>query len=313
MELRHLRYFVVAAEEENFHRAARRLNLAQPALSRQIRDLEVELGVTLFDRGARKVRLSLVGTVFYEDARTILRQVETSCERARRASHGQVGTLRIAFNSLAARHVVLSSSLDAFRQRQPDVELKLRPMVASGQLAVLKEGELDAGFLCFRPEYDTELSFVPLFSTDVVVAVPATHELGDRDALVMEDFRDLPFVYFPRSHSPDMYDRVHAAFREKGVFLRTTHEAVAEEVLLGFVSAGMGVTLVPSDLENRYSGSVRFKQVKDLSIPLRLDFVWLKSNRSAALAHFVESVRKAKEAIGDGATAAAGAAAGTTG
>ena len=290
MELRHLRYFIVAAEEQNFHRAAERLRVAQPALSRQIRDLEQELGATLFDRESRKVKLSAAGAVFLKEVRAILQRVELAAGLARRAAHGQAGSLRIAFNSLSARHKILPGCLDVFRRKQPDVEIKLMPMVAQQQLAALQRGDLDAGFLCFRPKSDSRLGHKRLLVEKMLVAMPANHRLAKQKRLKLVEFVDEPFVYFPRAHSPDMFDNVMQVCATGGLAPRIVHEAVAEEVLLGFVSVGMGLTFVPASMRGLYPESICFRQVSDFDITLQLDLVWLKTNRSAVLARFVESV-----------------------
>ena len=294
MELRHLRYFLVAAQEENLHRAAARLNVAQPALSRQIRDLEDELGATLFDRQARRVRLSAIGALFLEDVRKILQDVDEARARVRRARQGQVGRLHIAFNSLSARHGLLSACLNYFRLKRPEVELKLTPMVAQNQIAALRSGAVDAGFLCFRPEEDQSLSHIKLMVEDVVLAMPKKHPLAGKRRLRLQDLTNEPFVYFPRSHSPDMFDRVVQSCLSGGLSLRIVHEAVAEEVLLGLVSVGMGMTFVPASLRNSYPDSVCYRPVDGFSVPLQLDLVWQRTNSAPALPAFIESVRLAK-------------------
>src|ERR1700745_1875061 len=146
MELRHLRYFVAIGEEENYRRAARRLNVAQTALSTQIRDLEAELGVKLFDRLPRGVKLSVAGRLFLEDARRILQQVSEAAARAARVARGQSGTLRIGFTGKASWYAVVPARLRLFRQRHPDAELQLRPAGSVDQIEEIRSGRVDAGF-----------------------------------------------------------------------------------------------------------------------------------------------------------------------
>jgi len=157
MELRHLRYFMVVGEEQHYGRASRRLRVAQPALSRQIQDLEEELGFKVFDRLPRGVKLSAAGTLFLEDARRILQAVSEAIARAARVARGQSGTLCIGFPENASWHGVVPDSFRRFRERQPDVELDLRPVASLEQLDAIRSGRLDAGFLNFMPKGDPEL------------------------------------------------------------------------------------------------------------------------------------------------------------
>src|SRR5216684_478662 len=128
MELRHLRYFVGVGEEQHFGRAAERLHIAQPALSRQIQDLEKEIGFPLFDRLPRGVKLSAAGKLFLEDARRILAEVQEATRRAERVAKGKAGTLRVGFMETISWHGALPKALRRFRKRQPDVELQLHAM-----------------------------------------------------------------------------------------------------------------------------------------------------------------------------------------
>ena len=147
MELRHLRYFLAVGEEEHYGRAAARLRVAQPALSRQIQDLEEEIGFKLFDRMPRGVRISAAGKLFLEDARRILQQLNEATDRARRVARGQSGTLRVGFAENASWHGVVPDSFRRFRERIPDGELQLNPMASLEQIEALMAGHIDAGFI----------------------------------------------------------------------------------------------------------------------------------------------------------------------
>src|SRR5246500_305021 len=157
MELRHLRYFVAVGEEQHYRRASRRLRVAQPALSRQIRELEEEVGFKLFDRLPRGVKLSAAGRLFLEDARRILQQVSEAAARAARVARGQSGTLRVGFTENASWRGVVPDSLRRFRERQPDAELQLTPATSLEQIEAIRSGRLDAGFVFNMPKADTQL------------------------------------------------------------------------------------------------------------------------------------------------------------
>src|ERR1700726_2265538 len=157
MELRHLRYFVAVGEAQHYGRAARRLRVAQPALSRQIQHFEDELGFKLFDRLPRGVKLSVAGKLFLEDARRILQAVSGSTTRAAHVASDQSGTLRVGFTENASWHGVVPDSFRLLREQQLDAELQLQPAASLEQLDAIRSGRLDAGFVNFMPDADPDL------------------------------------------------------------------------------------------------------------------------------------------------------------
>src|ERR1700722_3212248 len=158
MELRHLRYFVAIGEEQHYGRAAKSLGIAQPALSRQIQDLEKELGFTLFDRLPRGVKLSAAGRLYLDDARRILQEVEEAKLRAGRVAFGMAGTLRVGFAELFSWHGVVPDSFRRFRRRQPDVELDLQPLRSVETVEAVRSGRLDAGFIFTLADPDEDFA-----------------------------------------------------------------------------------------------------------------------------------------------------------
>jgi DNA-binding transcriptional LysR family regulator len=208
MELRHLRYFVAVGEEQHYGRAARRLRLAQPALSRQIQDIERELGFQLFDRLPRGVKLSAAGELFLEDARRILQAVSQATARAARVARGQSGTLRVGFPENASWHGVVPSSFRRFREQYPNVELHLQPTPSLEQVDAIRSGGLDGGFLNFMPKADPELDQLLVGIQHVELAVPKRHRLTQLKKIRLHDLVDESFVWFPRRASPAFYDRM---------------------------------------------------------------------------------------------------------
>src|SRR6202162_601497 len=172
MELRHLRYFVAVGEEQHYGHAAQRLRVAQPALSRQIQDLEDELGFKLFDRLPRGVKLSTAGTLFLEDARHILDSVREAAARAARVARGQSGTLRIGFAENASWHGVAPDSFRRFREQQPGVDLQLQPPASLEELDAIRSRRLDAGFVNFMPKADADLDQLTVGRQQIELAVP---------------------------------------------------------------------------------------------------------------------------------------------
>src|ERR1700751_2971005 len=223
MELRHLRYFVAIGEEENYRRAAQRLNVAQTALSTQIQDLEAELGFKLFDRLPRGVKLSAAGKGFLADARRILRDVNEAASRAARVARGQSGTLRVGFTEQASWRGVVPESLRRFRKRQPDAELQLTPATSLEQIEAMRSGRLDAGFVFNMPKPDTELDQIAVALQRVELAVPKRHPLIKLKNLRLQDLADAPFVWFPRQESPAFYENTPPAYATCGSMICGIH------------------------------------------------------------------------------------------
>src|SRR5882672_2551520 len=198
MELRHLRYLVAVGEEQHYGRAAARLRLAQPALSRQIQDLEGEIGFKLFDRLPRGVKLSTEGKAFLVDARRILQEVNEATMRAGRVARGQAGTLRVGFTENASWHGVVPEAFRKFRREQPDAELQVNPLSSLEQFEAVCSGRLDAGFIFNMPKTDRELDQIPVASHKIALAAPKGHAPQKLMKLRLRDLGGAHFVWFPR-------------------------------------------------------------------------------------------------------------------
>lgn len=292
MELRHLRYLVAVGEDQHFGRASRRLRVAQPALSRQIKDLEEEIGFQLFDRLPRGVKLSAAGTLFLEDARRILQTVDEAAARAARAARGQSGTLRVGFAENASWHGVVPDSFRRFREQQPDVELQLRPAPSSEQVEAIRSGRLDAGFVNFMPESDRELDQLTASVNDVELAALKAHPLTKRKQLRLRDLTEVPFIWFPRRTSPPFYDQLmHECYRGGLISPRIVQEGPNEATILSLVSTGLGVGWVLGSARWRCPETVAILPVSDLKVPLRLALAWRRDNASPLLTGFIGVVQ----------------------
>ncbi len=293
MELRHLRYFVAVGEEEHYGRASRRLRVAQPALSRQIQDLEEEVGFKLFDRLPRGVKLSSAGKLFLDDARRILQEVSEAGARAARVARGQSGTLRIGFTENASWRGVVPDSFRRFREQQPDAELQLQPAPSLEQLDAIRSGSLDAGFLNFMPKADSELDQLLVAKQHIELAVPKRHPFTKLKKLRLRDLTDVPFVWFPRLANPVFYDRMMLACYRGG--LKSPHivqEGFNEATILSLVSTGLGVGWVLGSARWRCPASVAILPVVDLNVPLTLALAWRRDNTSPLLAKFIGEIKR---------------------
>jgi DNA-binding transcriptional LysR family regulator len=245
-ELRHLVYFHEVARRLHFRRAAEALGVAQPALSRQIAQLEAALGARLFTRSSRRVELTPAGLLLAGRMDPLLRPLSGIPSEVRAVSEGRVGLVRVAFTGLAMA-TVLPGILREFHKRRPGIRLALNESPTSTQLAHLQSGDIDCGF--FHPDSPGPgLLTRELLRERNGILLPADHPLAKRTVLRLRDLASTPFVLFPRSHNPGFYDRVLAAFAAAGVAPRIEEEVWPRVNGVGFVSAGIGATfLCPSE------------------------------------------------------------------
>jgi DNA-binding transcriptional LysR family regulator len=293
MELRHLRYFLAVGEEQHYGRAARRLRVAQPALSRQIQDLEKEVGFKLFERLPRGVKLSSAGQLFLADARRILEEVNDAAARAARVARGQLGTLRVGFTESASWRGVVPESFRRFREMQSDAELQLQSLPSLVQLEAIRSGRLDAGFVFNTPKADPELHGLPVAMQRIELATPAGHPLTKLKQVRLRDLASASFVWFPRREAPVLYDRLmHECFRGGLKSPNIVQEGQDEATILSLVATGLGVGWVLGTARWRRPKSVVILSVVDLDVPQPLSLAWRKDNRSPLLASFVADVQR---------------------
>src|SRR5882757_4046460 len=298
MELRHLRYFVGVGEEQHFGRAAERLHITQPALSRQIQDLEKDLGFTLFDRLPRGVRLSAAGKLFLSDARCILQDVDNAKLRAERIAHGKAGTLRIGIATAVAWHGLVVDAFRKFRHGQPDAELELHHLLSVHQVDAILSGRLDAGFVASLTPWNKDLAHCEFAQDRMVLAVPRGHALTKRETVRLRDLRTLPFVWFPRWVNPVIYDRLMQACARGGLSApRIVQEAPDRDTNLGLVQCRIGISWQPETVRWHCPRGIVLLPVVDMDVRLPFNLIWKKDNSSPLLQRFVaqvESVRTEK-------------------
>ena len=288
MELRHLRYFVAVAEELHFGRAAARLHLAQPPLSRQIRDLEEELGATLFDRNRRAVALTAAGTAFLEEVRHVFEGVERAAETARRAHRGEIGGLRIGYVGSVA-YSGLPEIVRAYRARLPSVEVRMQEMSPAGQVEALLAGRLDVGF-ARGPVDEPALEVQAVLDEPLVAALPSEHVLASRATVPLRALALEPFLVTARARGPGYHDYVLTVCRRAGFSPRIVQEGSHFDVL-SLVAAGMGVALVPSSLREIRRGDVAYRPLLE---PVRTQLVLVSRMNSVSpvVREFVSSVTR---------------------
>ena len=278
MELRHLRYFVAVADHGGISHAAERLHIAQPAVSRQIRDLEAELGVALLLREGRRVLLTDAGRAFAERARAVLAASHEAADEARRIAKGETGTLRIGLLESASWAGHLPRALNGYARAYPNVRLEVVPMGSVDQIEALLAEEIDAGFIYRQSNLvEDALSVMSLRFDDVVLAASTDLDFETEGPLTLEDIDGLPIVAFPRSVAPAYYDALFGAFEHIGFAPVVAQEAENETTILSLVSAGVGCAFVNSANTHRPPRRVQFRQVDGLSVPIEFLFVTRKN------------------------------------
>lgn len=290
LELRHLRYFVAVAEELNFTRAAARLHIAQPPLSQQIRQLEEELGVKLFDRSKHQVRLTEVGRTVLEEARRTLVQANRVAVAARRAAEGLSGSLAISFSG-SMPHTVLPRVLRAFRSRFPDVTLSLHERSTEEQIELLKNGNVDVGFVRL-PVGDAAASLTvkPILVETLILALPKGHPLARQRAVAMRSLAKEPFVLFPRHTAPGLHDQIEALCRRAGFRPIVSQEAQQIQAIIGLVSAGLGIAVVPASIQSLHREQVVYRPIKGPPAITQMAIAYETGNDSPVLRSFLRVV-----------------------
>ncbi|WP_042302427.1 LysR family transcriptional regulator [Paraburkholderia kururiensis] len=293
MELRHLRYFIAVAELRSVRAASEQLHVTQPAISRQIQDLEDAIGAALFERTPRGLKLTAAGEAYLHEAREILARVDAANRLARQIAAGLRGHLRIGFVENAAWSGIVSTALRTFEQKVPHVSLELQPMNTPEQLDAIAAGRLDGGF-CYRVGVLPDgIAGVPVLEQNVVLAVPESWLPGKAGAVAAAELTGIPFIAFPRRVYPSYYDRLLAACAERGLTLDIRQEATTETAILSLVSAEMGAAIVNAANRERPPARVRFVELQDLSVPLPLEFCFMAHGANAALQQFVDLLRQA--------------------
>jgi len=253
MELRHLRYVVMLAETLHFGRAAERLNLSQPPLSHQVRQLEEELRIKLFHRTKRQVRLTEAGRMFVQEARVILAQAAHAANLASRVDQGEVGQLTMGVAGPADAPIFVQI-LRTFAQKYPKVRIVLRNMSSLDQTHAISEERLHVGFVAL-PIDDAGLATETVMRQPIMIALPPDHPLASRQRVPLKALSGEPQIMFARSNGPRFFDAVLAACREAGFSMNIAHEVDNLYTACALVAAGLGVCLVPAGVQDSHSTS----------------------------------------------------------
>lgn len=290
MELRHIRYFLAVAEDLSFRRAAERLSIAQPAISRSVKSLEDDIGVTLFDRDNRNVRLTDAGKVFREGSMDALSAIERTVEKTRQASEGHAGALRIGYTDSAITGI-MPSLLKAFQDRWPDISLQPMHDYTGGQLSKLDKGDLDIGFVT-GPIRKTGYGQVPVHSEKFVCVVYADHPLAGRPSIRVEELAEENFVHGPPNEWAHFYAYLIPMCQRFGFVPKIVQEAYNTAGILGLVASGMGITILGERATVAVSPGLSVIPLEDVAIELQTIAIWKSKDQSNTMKRFVEFLRE---------------------
>ncbi|WP_078427261.1 LysR family transcriptional regulator [Alkalihalobacterium alkalinitrilicum] len=242
MELRQLRYFIEVAEREHFTEAAEHLHVAQSAISLQISKLEGELGVTLFERSGRNIKLTSIGKTFLQHTKKAIRAIDYAKEKVDEYLDPEKGTIKIGYPTSLANHL-LPTVISAFKANQPNISYHLRQGSYALLIESVKNGDIDLAFLGPAPTNDVEISSDILFSESISLIVPANHRLADQKNVHLSDLRSDNFVLYPKGYI--LHDIAIDACKRAGFTPTITAEGEDMDAIKGLVSAGIGVSLLP--------------------------------------------------------------------
>jgi DNA-binding transcriptional LysR family regulator len=293
-DLNQLRCFVAVAEELHFGRAAARLNMTQPPLSRQIQGLEHRVGASLLQRTSRSVRLTPAGRSLLTEARNLLRQAERALVMTRRIATGKSGALKIGFTAASA-YGFLPNLIAACRREVSDVDLSLSEMVTGAQIEGLAASQLDVGFMrppIHRPELASRL----IASEDLLVALPARHPLLRKSVITVPDLHDEPFIMYAPYESRYFYDLVTSQLVRGNALPRYVQHVGQIHSMVALVRARLGLAVVPAAAANlRFNGVVMRPLKLPVKKPVELFMAWRVDNDNpllSALSDIVDRLQR---------------------
>ena len=289
MEFRHLRYFLVLAEELHFGRAARRLAISQPPLSLNIQQLEASVGARLLTRNSKSVQLTAAGLAFVPAARALLEQAASAANLAKDVGQGMAGSLTIGFSGTML-FSGLPLILARFQAGHPRLRLLLKELSSSEQLVELAQGRLDLGFV-HTTRVPPELSQIRVASQAFVGCLPVAHVLAGQATLALAQLQGEPFAVVSKTVSPDYHERILALCAASGFDPEIRYELRHWLSVVSLVAQGMGVALVPAALQQSALAGAVFVPLQEDAMTYETHCLWKTSRDSPALAAFVHAVR----------------------
>jgi len=289
VELRHLRYFTAVVQWKGYREASRRLNVAQPAISRTVSDLEEELGLKLFSRARRLARLTPEGEEFYAEAVRTLAQAELAINTAKRAARGEIGKLSIGFLG-SATYVFLPELVRIFRAQHPDIKLTLQELTPLQQEVAFDKGQIDIGLTrALTMEQSKMFSSRHLYYDPMMAVLPASKAVKTKRVRI-SDLANENFVLFHREGAPPLFDTILGMCNEAGFSPRVQCEPNMMQTVLSIVEAEQGISIVPACVRNLRSHGIRFYRLQPDEVRVELVAAWKKESPSVALRAFLNLI-----------------------
>jgi DNA-binding transcriptional LysR family regulator len=287
MELRHIRYFLAVAEEQNFTRAAARVGIGQPPLSQQIKDLETEVGAPLFHRIPQGAELTEAGRAFLENVRVIPVQTERATRAAQRAARGEIGSIRVGFVGSAPFNRVMPATIRSFRRAYPDVEMSFEESNAMRLIASLEDGELDAAFFRVNESPSDDLQIRLISEERMVVVLPATHPAAKSVEIDLVRLRNDALILVPREVGPSLFDTVMLTCRQAGFEPILGQSAPQLSSVVSLVAAELGFSMVPESMRQLQLTGVTYRDVAGDAPLTRLALAYRRGETSKIVRNFV--------------------------
>lgn len=306
MELRHLRYFMAAAEEEHFGRASDRLHVTRPAVSQIIADLEDELDTKLFERLAHRVKLTAAGRALLPQLQAIMSDLNDALTITKRVGQGKSGTLNIGYGSLTLLHSLFRAAIKQFHESYPDVTLSLLEMPTSEHPRALADGRIHGGFMHFGPkptvlrkrqgkgvlpQDETVLDWVKIQNGQLALVVPHDHPLARRKSVGLSELADEPFVVVPVSSSSPGYGPLYTLCQKAGFEPKIVQEVSSISSQLNLISVGMGIGLAITGKNFTYPSTLTVVPLDDVNYTTTFVFGWVKGECDPALERMIDIVR----------------------
>ena len=290
VELRYLNYFIAVAETRSFRQAAERMHVTQPALSQQIAKLERTIGVRLLERNRRRVLLTHAGELFLAEARKAVEQVDYAVHVAQRAEQGEIGQLRLGFVG-SVLYSFLPKAIQLFRERFPDIELKLQELSSSEQVERLTAHQIDAGIL-YGPVFEETIELEPVLRQPLYIALPERHQLADKATISLEELRQQPFILVSRDQEPALHDRLIGIFQQAGYVPRVVQEAGQSQTILGLVALRIGIFPAAGHMRYMEHKGIVFVPVEEPAPIIEVSIAWRREDKYPPLDNYLQIVRE---------------------
>jgi DNA-binding transcriptional LysR family regulator len=287
MELRHLRYFLALAEELNFTRAAKRLSIAQPPLTRQIRQLEQEMGIELIDRSSYRIELTRAGAAFAGEIARILGELRVAVAHAKRTARGALSQVRVGFTESASFNPLVTTAFRSFRAKHPEIEVSLEERQSLELCKGLREERIDVAFV--RPPLKNQagIALDILQEEDMLVVVPNTHRLAGARLVDLQDLEKESFILYPRAVRPGLADAVVAACERAGFSPRIEQYAPQLSATINLVAASLGISIVPQSMRGLQPNAVAYIPIRGRPVQAQLGVAFRMDETSAAVLQFI--------------------------